>query len=85
MSTATFRLLAIATLCVSAIIYAPLHYSWRWRQNEEQYQQGRIIKDDWVGGQILIPIEAWGLGILGGAGALFALWRITQRRRHAAS
>ena len=84
MSTRTVRLLALAALCVVAVIYAPFHYSWRWKQNEDQYQQGRIIKDDWVGGQIFIPIESWGLGVLGGTGALFAVWEKTRRRRHAA-
>jgi len=65
----------LAVVGIAAVIYSPFHYSWRWRQNEEQYQHGRIIKDDWVGGQVFIPIESWGLGALGAGAALFAGWQ----------
>lgn len=84
MRSRTLRLLAIAALSALAVIYAPIHYSWRWKQNEDQYQQGRIIKDDWVGGQVFIPIESWALGILGGAGALFVFWQMTRGGRREA-
>lgn len=83
MSTRTFRLFASVKLCVSAVVNVPFHYSWRWHQNEVQYQQGRIIKDDWVGGQVFIPIESWGFGALGVGGALFAAWQFARGRRHA--
>jgi hypothetical protein len=78
MNTRILRQLLIATLCLLAIIYAPFHYSWRWNQNEAQYQQGQIIKDDWVGGQVFIPVESWGIGILGLTGLLWAFWRISR-------
>ena len=84
MSTRTFRLLALAAFCISAVVYAPIHHSWRWRQNEEEFQQGRIDKDDWVADRIFIPIESWGIGALGVGGVLFAAWRMTRGRRHAA-
>jgi hypothetical protein len=69
----------LAVVGIAAVIYSPFHYSWRWRQNEEQYQHGRIIKDDWVGGQVFIPIESWGLGALGAGAALFAGWQVIRR------
>ena len=80
MQNCAIRLIALAGLSLLAIIYAPFHYSWRWQQNDEQYQQGQIIKDDWVGGQVFIPVESWGIGILGLTGLLWALWRISRLR-----
>lgn len=80
MNTRILRQLLFAALCLLAIIYAPFHYSWRWDQNEAQYQQGQIIKDNWVGGQVFIPLESWALGTLGVAGLFWALWRISRLR-----
>lgn len=73
-------LFAVIAASLRFVIYAPIHYAWRWRQNDRQYEQDLINKDTWVMRQVFIPIEGWALGIVGAGGVAYAFRRLKQPR-----
>jgi hypothetical protein len=74
------RISLLTALSVAAVLYAPFHYSWRWEGNDQLFRDDRISKDDWVADQILIPIEAWGLGAAGVIGAGVVIWSFIRKK-----
>jgi hypothetical protein len=80
----SIRLFVLAVLSIAAVLYAPIHYTWRWKRNDQLFRDRRIVKDDWAADQIFIPVEAWGLRAAGVCGAGFVVWTIVKRRTNAA-